>query len=79
MKTMTCKQLGGACDLEFKADSFEEMQELSRAHGMEMFQQNDEAHLAAMNAIREKMQDPEAMQAWMEERREEFNALPDDG
>ena len=78
MKTMTCKQLGGACDLEFKAETFEEMEELSKTHGMEMFQQNDEAHLAAMNAIREKMQDPEAMQEWMEARRAEFDALPDE-
>ncbi len=78
MKTMTCRQLGGACDLEFKADTFEEMEELSKAHGMEMFQQNDEAHLAAMNAIREKIQDSQAMQEWMDGRRAEFDALPDD-
>jgi len=25
MKTMTCNQLGGACDLEFHANSFEEI------------------------------------------------------
>ncbi|MFT6972682.1 MAG: putative small metal-binding protein, partial [Roseivirga sp.] len=25
MKTMTCKQLGGACDHEFRANSFEEI------------------------------------------------------
>ena len=30
MKTMTCKQLGGACDLEFHADSFEEIAEMSK-------------------------------------------------
>ena len=41
MKTMTCKQLGGACDKEFHANSFEEMAELSKRHGMEMFQKGD--------------------------------------
>jgi hypothetical protein len=35
MKTMTCKQLGGACDLEFHSDTFEEM---SNQNGMEIFQ-----------------------------------------
>ena len=30
MKTMTCRQLGGACDLGFRAESFEEMAELSK-------------------------------------------------
>lgn len=34
---MTCKQLGGACNHEFRADTFEEMAELSKSHGMEMF------------------------------------------
>jgi hypothetical protein len=45
MKTMTCRQLGGACDMEFHANSFEEMAELSKNHGMDMFQKGDEAHL----------------------------------
>ncbi|MGS0526510.1 hypothetical protein ACU8V7_16330 [Zobellia nedashkovskayae] len=38
MKTMTCKQLGGACDMEFSANTFEEIADLSKNHGMEMFQ-----------------------------------------
>jgi predicted small metal-binding protein len=38
MKMMTCKQLGGACDKEFRANSFEEIAEMSKQHGMEMFQ-----------------------------------------
>jgi len=37
MKTMTCKQLGGACDQTFQANTFEELTELSKQHGMEMF------------------------------------------
>lgn len=63
MKTMTCKQLGGACDKEFHATSFEEIAEMSKKHGMEMFQKKDEAHLKAMNEIQELMKEPEAMKA----------------
>ena len=48
MKTMNCKQLGGACDTVFQAETFDEMAEISKQHGMEMFQKNDEAHLKAM-------------------------------
>ena len=40
MKTMTCRQLGGACDTEFKANTFEEIAEMSKSHGMEMFQKD---------------------------------------
>ena len=77
MKTMNCKQLGGACDLEFHADTFEQMAEMSRKHGMEMLQKGDQEHQEAMNQMRELMQSPEAMQQWMEAKRQEFEALPD--
>ena len=76
MKTMTCKQLGGACDKEFNANTFEEMAEMSKKHGMEMFQKGDEAHLKAMNEMQEIMQSPDAMSEWFENKRSEFNALP---
>ena len=78
MKTMTCRQLGGACDLEFRADSFDEMAELSKQHGMEMFQKGDQAHLAAMEAMRSLMDDPDAMKRWFEGKREEFDALAEE-
>ena len=76
MKTMTCKQLGGACDLEFKAETFEEMATQSKQHGMDMFQKGDQAHLDAMNAMREMMQKPGAMEEWFNKKREEFEAMP---
>ena len=79
MKTMTCRQLGGACDLKFQSDSFEEISEMSKSHGMEMFQKNDEAHLEAMNKMRELMKsaDSDAMKNWIQSKKEEFDALPD--
>jgi predicted small metal-binding protein len=51
MKTMTCKQLGGACDHEFRANSFEEIAEISKKHGIEMFQKKDPAHLKALEEM----------------------------
>jgi hypothetical protein len=77
MKTMTCKQLGGACDKQFHADTFEEIAEMSKHHGTEMFQQGDKAHLQAMDNMKKLMQDAEAMNEWFENKRREFNALPD--
>jgi hypothetical protein len=76
MKKMTCKQLGGACDLEFKAETFEEMAKLSQQHGAEMFQKDDEEHLKAMEEMEGLMSDPDAIQKWMDEKRAEFDALP---
>ena len=75
---MTCKELGGACALEFRAETFEEIAEMSQKHGMEMFQQKDQAHLQAMEEMQQLMQSPEAMQSWMETKRKEFEAKPSD-
>lgn len=41
MKTMTCNQLGGACDLEFRANTFEEMKQLSQKHAHEMYKKEE--------------------------------------
>ena len=78
MQTMMCIQLGGACDKEFYANTQEEMTEMSKKHGMEMFQTGDEAHLKAMNEMQELMKTPEAMKEWFENRRREFVALLED-
>jgi len=79
MKTMTCKQLGGPenCNQEFHAESFDEIKGMSMQHGKEMFQKQDKDHLQAMQAMKEKMQDPQAMQAWLEEKKKEFDELPE--
>ena len=78
MKTMTCRQLGGACDKAFHANSFEEMTEISKKHGMEMFNQKDSEHLLAMEKINNLMKDKAEMESWFAQKREEFNSLPHD-
>ena len=77
MKTMTCKQLGGACDKEFHANTFDEIAELSKAHGMEMYQKQDKDHLEAMSKIQVLMNQPGAMDMWFQSKRNEFDALPE--
>ena len=53
------------------------MAEVSKEHGMEMFQMGDEVHLKAMNDMQELMKSPETMKEWFEKRRIEFDALPE--
>ncbi len=77
MKTMSCKQLGGACEMEFHADTFEEMAELSKQHGMEMYKKQDAAHLEAMEEMRKLMESPDEMNRWFESKRKEFDELPE--
>lgn len=78
MKTMTCKQLGGACSQKFSANTFDEIAALSKNHGMEMFQKGDKAHLEAMNEMQKMMKSPDSMKQWMDGKRKEFDALPND-
>lgn len=78
MKTMTCKELGGACEIKFQAETFGEMAEISMQHGMEMMQENDEAHMKAMVNMKEIMQNPATMNQWFADRKAEFDALEDD-
>ena len=75
---MTCKQLGGPCDKEFHAENFEEMTEMSKKHGMEMFQKGDEEHIKVMKEMKELMNDHETMKEWMDSKQKEFDALPED-
>ena len=74
MKTMTCKQLGGACDQQFTAGTFDEIAMMVSKHAREMVQQGDAAHIEAMNEMRKSMSSPEAMNAWMGEKRRAFNS-----
>lgn len=77
MKTMTCKQLGGACDKEFHGNTFDEMAEQSKLHAMDMMQQQDQAHLKAMAEMGELMKDPAAMQQWFTSKKQQFDSLKD--
>ena len=78
MKTMTCKQLGGACDGKFQAGTFEEMKQLSQKHAHEMYKKGDEAHIKVMKEMMVLMKNPSAMKKWMNNKEKEFNALPKD-
>jgi len=78
MKTMSCKQLGGACDKLFSANTFNEISALSQSHGKEMFEAGDEKHLQAMQEMSGLMKDSNKMQSWFDNKEQEFNSLPED-
>jgi hypothetical protein len=74
MKSMTCNQLGGACDQVFSGETFEELAAQSQQYGEEMFGANDGPHMAAMGAMMVLMWSGE-MDSWMAARKAEFEAL----
>lgn len=74
MKSMTCIQLGGACDLVFSGETFEDLASQSQRHGKEMLGEKDGPHMAAMGKMMELMKSGE-MDAWMAARKADFEAL----
>jgi hypothetical protein len=78
MKTMSCKQLGGACDKLFSANTFDEILVLSQSHGKEKLEDGDEKHLKAMAKINELMKDSNKMQSWFDNKVKKFESLPED-
>ena len=74
MKTLTCRDLGGPCDAEFTAGSFEELGKKSREHVMEQMQKGDEAHRSAANNMRSAT--PEQQKAMMAEFKRKFDEAP---
>lgn len=75
---MTCKQLGGTCEKEFHAETFDEIAEMSKNHGMEMYQKHDKDHIEAMKKMKDGMNNPDTMKKWIKSRQKEFDAVPED-
>jgi hypothetical protein len=74
MKSMSCNQLGGACEQIFSGELFDDLAAQSQEHGREMLGANDGPHIAAMGKMMELMKSGE-MDSWMAARKAEFEAL----
>ena len=77
MKIMTCKQLGGACDTVFLAETFDEIDEVRKNHSIEMLMKRDKSHLLAMNNMIKFMESTKARKDWYNAKKEEFDSLPE--
>lgn len=75
---MTCRQLGGACDKLFSGATFSELARLSKQHGNEMIKMGDVDHLRAMEKMRALLQDPDAIHDWLEQKKTQFELLPEE-
>ena len=73
MKRLSCRDLGGPCEAEFVADTFEEIGKKSHEHVIEQVQKGDEAHLSAANSMRSATQ----QKAMMAKFRQKFDETPD--
>ena len=75
MKSMTCKELDGVCDVKIKGETPEEMMKNSQEHAMSA---NDDAHKNKMKQMGKMNTGPEAVKKYMDDFKVKFDALPED-
>ena len=78
MKTMTCKQMGGACDLAFRGASADEVIKAEDKHLKEMVAIGDETHRDALKQMQNRWKNPIRGMGWYRKTKKDFAALPED-
>ena len=78
MKTMTCKQLGGPCDVAFQGKTADEVIKAEDRHLKETVASGDETHQSALKAMQGRWKNPIAGLGWYMRTKKAFAALPED-
>jgi hypothetical protein len=78
MKTMTCKQLGGPCDIAHSGDKADDVINAQDSHLKEMVQSGDVTHEEALKAMQGRWKRPISGMGWYRNTKKAFAALPED-
>ena len=78
MKTMTCKQMGGPCDVPFHGNTADEVIKAQDSHLKEMVAKDDEAHKSALKQMQARWKNPIAGMGWYIKTKKTFAVLPED-
>lgn len=78
MKTMTCRQLGGACDLALTGETADKVIQAQDKHLKEIVASGDEAHQGALKDMKGRWKNPIKGMGWYKQTKRDFAALPDD-
>lgn len=78
MKTMTCKQLGGPCDLALRGETADEVIQAQDKHLKDIVAGGDDAHRDALKEMKGRWRRPLSGMKWYKNTKREFAALPED-
>ncbi len=78
MKTMTCRDLGGPCDLEHRGASADDVIKAQDRHLKEAEKAEDASHQAARDEMKSRWRHPMKAMGWYRDTKKAFAALPDD-
>ena len=75
MKTMTCKQLGGACDLPLSGETADEVIHAQDSHLKEVVAAGDTDHERALQDMKGRWKRPIAGMGWYRQVKRDFAAI----
>ena len=75
MKAMTCRQLGGPCDLTLHGNNADEVIKLQDKHLKETVAAGDESHKEALIAMQARWKNPIKGMGWYLKTKKDFAAL----
>jgi hypothetical protein len=78
MKTMTCRQLGGPCDLPLRGATADEVIKAQDRHLKEVVAQGDDTHKSALKDMKGRWKNPISGMGWYRRIRRDFAALAED-
>ncbi|WP_020107211.1 DUF1059 domain-containing protein [Nocardia sp. 348MFTsu5.1] len=78
MKTMTCKQLGGPCDLELRGEKADEVIQAQDRHLKEAVANGDTTHESALKDMQGRWKKPISGLGWYRATKKAFKELPED-
>jgi hypothetical protein len=76
MKTMTCRELGGACDLELAGTDANEIIQAQDRHLREVVAAGDTDHEPALRDMKGRWRRPISGMKWYKKVQRDFAALP---
>jgi hypothetical protein len=78
MKTMTCRQLGGPCDLAHRGDDANDVIKAQDRHLRDAVAAGDTDHEPALKAMKGRWKRPISGMKWYRQAQRDFAALPDE-
>lgn len=78
MKTMTCRQLGGACELPLVGADANEIIQAQDRHLRDVVAAGDHDHERALRDMKGRWRRPVSGMKWYRQVQRDFAALPDD-
>ena len=78
MKTMTCRQLGGPCDLSLRGATADAIIKAQDAHLKDAVASGDATHGDASAAMKGRWKHPVSGMRWYKKVKADFAALPED-